>query len=198
MANSLKMYNDAALTSERVTPLVAAQNVDGSSPPAQFQLWLGSTIANRKFEASSSPGVDQIVLQPVNATLVWSASTAKTTGNEVRTTSKNGYKYTCTSAGTTGVGEPVWPIVIGNTVVDGGVTWECMEKIHEATEMRIATTSGGLSGAVNGAALNVGAVQLSEAGNAFEFWVQVDDTTEVVATRTELSVRTNETDETDV
>lgn len=198
MANSLKIYSDAGLVLEQTTPLVASQNVDGSSAPAQFQLWLGSTELIRKFQASSNPGVDQIVLQPVNATAVWTATTPKVLNDEVRTTTKNGYKYRVTTAGTTGAAEPTWPTVIGNTVLDGGVLWECTEKFHESTEMRIATTSAGLSGAVNGAALNVALTQLSEVANALEFWVQVDDTTQVVGTRTELSVQTSETDETDV
>jgi len=39
---------------------------------------------------------------------------------------QNGYTYKCTSAGTSDVTEPTWPTVIGNTVVDGGVTWQCV------------------------------------------------------------------------
>jgi hypothetical protein len=37
----------------------------------------------------------------------------------------NGYYYECTTAGTTGATEPTWPIIPGNTVVDGTVTWTC-------------------------------------------------------------------------
>jgi len=39
---------------------------------------------------------------------------------------QNGYTYKCTVAGTSGGTEPVWPTVIGNTVVDGGATWQCI------------------------------------------------------------------------
>lgn len=201
MANSLKIYLDSGLTIEASTALIASQNMDGSSPPYQKQLWLGSTISSRKFQASTDPGVDQVYLGPVNATPVWSANTVKALNDEVRTTAKNGYKYQATSIGSlpneTGAAEPTWPVVIGNTVIDGDITWTCMEKFHESTEMKLATTSGGLAGATSGAALNVGLTLTSEVANAFEFWVQVDDTTGVVATRTELSVQTNETDETD-
>jgi len=35
----------------------------------------------------------------------------------------NGRLYKCTTAGTTGSGEPTWPTTAGGTVVDGGVTW---------------------------------------------------------------------------
>jgi len=37
----------------------------------------------------------------------------------------NGYYYECTTAGTTGVTEPTWPTIVGNTVTDGTVVWTC-------------------------------------------------------------------------
>lgn len=40
---------------------------------------------------------------------------------------KNGRKYICTGAGTSGATEPTWPTTVGNTVVDGTVTWTCSE-----------------------------------------------------------------------
>ena len=40
---------------------------------------------------------------------------------------KNGRKYICTTAGTSGASEPTWPTTIGNTVVDGTATWTCSE-----------------------------------------------------------------------
>lgn len=36
------------------------------------------------------------------------------------------YWYKATVAGTTGATEPIWPQGVGQTVVDGGVTWLCM------------------------------------------------------------------------
>lgn len=36
-----------------------------------------------------------------------------------------GYHVSAITTGTTGAVEPTWPIVIGNSVVDGGVTWTC-------------------------------------------------------------------------
>lgn len=58
----------------------------------------------------------------------WAATTRKRIGDAVVPTVGNGKVYRCVSgAGSTftGSSEPTWPTVIGNTVVDGDVTWEC-------------------------------------------------------------------------
>lgn len=66
MANStsFKFYSDAALTQEVAAPFQILQNVSGNTPEAErvFQFWLGSTIASRKLQRASNPGVDQIIL----------------------------------------------------------------------------------------------------------------------------------------
>lgn len=58
-------------------------------------------------------------------TATWAATTAKTINSLVVPTSANGYYYKCTIAGTTAGSAPTWPTTIGNTVVDGTVTWRC-------------------------------------------------------------------------
>lgn len=54
----------------------------------------------------------------------WAASTAQSVGDIRVPTADNGRRYICTVAGTTGTTEPTWPVLSGNTVVDGGVTWQ--------------------------------------------------------------------------
>lgn len=54
----------------------------------------------------------------------WASSTAYALGDVVRPSTRNGFVYEATGAGTSGGTEPVlWPVVAGQTVVDGGVTW---------------------------------------------------------------------------
>lgn len=62
---------------------------------------------------------------------------------------------------------------------------------HPATEIKLATTQGGLAGATGGVALTLSPQITSSVALAVEFWVQVIDTTTEVGTSTELSVDTN-------
>ena len=59
------------------------------------------------------------------AEAAWTTVTAISLATRRRPTVANGYIYTATVAGTTGVPEPTWPTTVGNTVVDGTVTWTC-------------------------------------------------------------------------
>lgn len=53
----------------------------------------------------------------------WAGTTAYSLGDKRRPTVPNSIWYQVTTAGTTAAGEPVWPTTIGDTVVDGTVTW---------------------------------------------------------------------------
>lgn len=67
---------------------------------------------------------------------------------------------------------------------------------HPASEVKLATTQGGLGGATGGASLNVGTQLLSGVGNAQPVWVRVQDSTGTPGTSTELSIQCNELTET--
>lgn len=60
-----------------------------------------------------------------------------------------------------------------------------------ATAIKLATTQAGLTGAVAGAALDLGATLLSGSANAVAIWVQFDDSTATVATDTDISLALN-------
>lgn len=53
----------------------------------------------------------------------WAVSTAYSLGDAVRPTTRNGYNYECTTAGTSGGSEPAWPTTPGGTVNDGTAVW---------------------------------------------------------------------------
>lgn len=59
----------------------------------------------------------------------WQASTEYTVGDVVRPSIRNNYVYKCITSGTSGTDEPVFPENPGDTVVDGTVTWECVENL---------------------------------------------------------------------
>ena len=55
----------------------------------------------------------------------WAANTSYDIGDTIES---GDYKYMAETSGTTGASAPAFPVVIGDTVVDGGVTWACVTK----------------------------------------------------------------------
>lgn len=68
MAFSFKLFEDAGLTTEKVGNLVVQQNSDGSTPPVDNALYLGSVDVTRKLQDAVSPGVASIIIDVVDAT----------------------------------------------------------------------------------------------------------------------------------
>jgi hypothetical protein len=58
--------------------------------------------------------------------VAWAASTAYALTDQRM--NENGFYYECTTAGTSGTTEPVWPTTIGATVTDGTAVWTCKDK----------------------------------------------------------------------
>lgn len=67
-------------------------------------------------------------------------------------TSGNGFIYECTSAGTTGASEPVWPTAIDETVVDGGAIWTC--RLNRLRVNVVFDTAFSVASALNVIAIN--------------------------------------------
>jgi len=57
----------------------------------------------------------------------WTASISYLTGSVIIPTTPNGYIYRSKQEITTGLIEPTWPTVVGNTVSDNGGLWECWD-----------------------------------------------------------------------
>jgi hypothetical protein len=62
---------------------------------------------------------------------------------------------------------------------------------HATTEVKLASTQGGLAGATPGASLSLGTTVLGGVENAKPIWIQVDDATATIGTATELSIEIN-------
>lgn len=54
----------------------------------------------------------------------WQPSTAYAEGAYVTPDTRNGLRYVCTGAGTSGSSAPSWPLSVGGTVDDGSATWK--------------------------------------------------------------------------
>jgi len=73
----------------------------------------------------------------------WQASHAYALGAVVVPTAglENGFRYECTTAGTSAAGEPTWPTAEGATKTDGSVTWTCRLGSHLGSGANGATLS---------------------------------------------------------
>jgi len=72
----------------------------------------------------------------------WKPSTAYSLGFIGYPSAPNGYAYDVVVAGTSGSAEPVWPITIDATVVDGGVTWKCKVAIDLVPPFKVGLVDG--------------------------------------------------------
>lgn len=196
---SFNLWADAGLT-DALSPNISRHNVDGSNDPQDVHAYLGSPTAGQRIRASSNPGTDQITVSIVQRTAAWATGQSITAGDLRRPTTGNDneYVYEAQNNGTThATTEPTWPTVIGNTVNDNGITWECLRKRHRPTEVKLATSQAGLAAATPGASLNIGTEVLGGSGNAEDVWIRLDDATAAIATPdpTDLYLQTNSVDE---
>lgn len=75
-----------------------------------------------------------------NGAATWTASTAYSVGALAYPTTKNGFVYECTVAGTSGATEPTWPTTEGDTVTDGTVTWQAVAEPNNSLGGTAGTT----------------------------------------------------------
>ncbi len=72
----------------------------------------------------------------------WYLSTAYKKGDYVLpSASKTGFRYECTTAGTSAGSEPAWPTSVGNTVVDNTATWTCRNAAQDNDLKNYLTSS---------------------------------------------------------
>lgn len=187
ITDSFDLFTDAGQTTAFTGTLTFLHYTDLSDGTQDGVLYFGSNTVGRKVEANSDPGVDNITLTPTDAIVDWTVATAYILGDRVEPTTPNGFVYVVTTAGTSHASvEPTWPTTgIGSsTVVDGTVTWTLLSARHELTEVKLASTNGGLAGATAGAALSLGTSVTSEVANQFEVHYRITNAVTNVADNT--------------
>lgn len=192
---SFKLYTDSSLTVAYTGTTSITHETDLSDNDQDFLLYFGSTASSSQLQTSTNPGVDNITLTPTDLLPDWEASTAYSLGVSVQPTTPNTYRYECTTAGTSAASEPTWPTAaIGNTVTDGTVVWTLKSAKHATTEIKLASTSGGLSSATAGAALSLGHTISSGTANKKEVHIRITNAVTTVgstATTPEIGININ-------
>lgn len=106
---------------------------------------LGNTYTANEI---SSNGV-LFVASGTTGTGLWVHNRLYSANSRVLPTTKNGYYFRTTSGGTSSGSEPTWPTTIGNTVVDGTVTWTCFAK-YSGGSVNFGTLGGSDASVANG------------------------------------------------
>ena len=175
MALESKFFSDVALS----TPLIATDfeqledgtNSSGLPSPADRVVYFGLPNAAKQVQALSNPGVDPILIRILTNVEPWLAQHTYANGDILQPSVPNGYKYQVEGNGDSGTTEPVFSTTLGSAFVDGGILLRCIDEIHEAGEIRLATSQAGLDSATPGADLNLGT---AIAGNtAVPVWMRV-------------------------
>jgi len=167
------LYADSGLTTSATTSLTVSAFNDLSDGYHDYMFYFGSTDTLQKLQATSNPGVDQVVFSPSYILPARTNSTAYSLGASVIPATANGYRYVCTTAGTTGSTVPTFGTTIGGTTTDGTVVWTLIAATSSINEIKLSLTSAGLAAATAGASLPIGNSLLSGPSNAIQFYMRV-------------------------
>jgi hypothetical protein len=102
---------------------------------------LSSYLADKLIDHSN--GVSSYTMPTVYVALIQATagqsprSTAVTSGQTTVPASLNGHMYRCSTAGTTGSGEPTWPTTSAGTVTDGTAVWTEMTPDFQANNTHV-------------------------------------------------------------
>lgn len=201
LTETFKLTLDSGVTTSASGYKDLIHNTDESDNPQDSTYYLGSLgsggadTADRKLQAVSDPGVDDITVTPTYILPEWVDTTAYSLGDCVEPVTPNGYRYRCTTAGTShATTEPTWPTTVGSTVTDGTVVWTMVSAVHAVTEVTLALTEGGLDVNTPGAALALGHTITSGTSNKKTIWVRVINNVNTVSNNystPEISLRFN-------
>jgi len=185
MAITFKFYEDSGLTTESSGLLQLTHFNDLSDNDTDGVLYLGSIVSDRTLKDLDAPGTNNITVSVVDTLPQWAASTAYSLGQMAQPlASPDGYRYEVTTAGTSSGSEPIWDTTPGNTTSDGTVVWTNRGLKHEETEVKLASTNGGLTAATPGASLSLGTTISSGVGNQVEVHYRITNAITTVGDNT--------------
>lgn len=190
MASTFQLWNDTGQTSSFGGVIQSTHESDLSDGSQDGVLYFGSNAASSgptasKLQTVTNPGSDQISISLVENITDWSTSETVALGVRREPTTPNGFVYEVSTAGDTDAStEPTWPTTVGSTVADNTAVWTCVSAKHETTEIKLATSSAGLTGATAGAALDIGTEVLSGSANQVEIHYRITNTVTDVGTNT--------------
>lgn len=173
---------------------------ESDNPQDMSVLYLGAISELVMLRAASDPGVDNIVLTPTDILPLFEASTAYTSGQMTQPTTPNGFRYECTTAGTTST-EPTWPTSIGSTVISGTAVFTCRSPKHEITEITLALDSGDLGTNTPGDPLSLGNTILGGTSNKVAIYMRVENNVNIVSNNTsypEIGIVINTVEESEI
>lgn len=174
--STFKLYDDNLLT---ILSLGTWQNnckTDFSEGSLDIEYWFGSIITGRILYSKVNPSIDNIYLTPTYILPEFEISHVYSLGDSIVPTVLNGYRYVCTTAGTSAGTEPTWGIILNGTTTSGTAVFTLVAEDSPITEIKLATSLVGLDSATGGAALSLGTSLSSGVGNAFNIHVRLTNT----------------------
>lgn len=181
LTETFSLFNDANLTDEFSGEFNIVHNTDLSDNPQDFVLYLGSLgsgasdLDDRQLQVETNPGVDDILIVVDYILPTWTANTVYALGDCIKPVGVD-FRMKCVFAGTSdNLTEPDWDSMggVGSIILDNTVNWKKVSADHPITEIKLATTNGGLAGATPGASLNLGDTILSGTANVQEVHIRV-------------------------
>lgn len=202
LTETFSLFTDAELTEEFDGDFDLVHFTDLSDGAQTMLLYLGSLGSggsdtnDRQLQDADDPGTNDVIISVNYLLPIWVAGHVYSVGDCIKPTGVN-YVMRCTIAGTShATTEPNWGTMggMGSFKVDNTVTWKKAAARHPTSEIKLATTNGGLSGATPGASLNIGDTILSGITNAQPIYIRVTNTVTSVYTNTshpELALAVN-------
>lgn len=189
LTETFGLFVNDTLTNSFSGEYTLIHNTDESDNPNDRLLYLGSLgsggadTEDRKIQALSDPGVDDIQCSIVYILPEWEATTSYSVGDCVEPVTPDGFRYRCTTAGTSDTTEPVWSGMggIGSTIVDGTVVWTKVSAIHPTSEIILALSQGDLDTNTPGVPLVLNNTIISGTANAIPIYIRINNSVNTVS-----------------